>query len=107
MPISDKAWGQISESDYKDADTFCKYCLIDLNEPGQDKTKALCKLPVYEPNGALNRNAVHAAAAALAGARGGVNASMDAKRAAARKLLRLYAELKEEAPDIVKKLAGA
>uniref|UniRef100_A0A7J3SM33 Uncharacterized protein n=1 Tax=Fervidicoccus fontis TaxID=683846 RepID=A0A7J3SM33_9CREN len=107
MPISNKPWGQVSESDYKDAETFCKYCLIDLNEPGQDKTKALCKLPVYEPNGALNRNAVHAAAAALAGARGGVSAPLEEKRAAARKLLRLYAELKEEAPESIKKLAGA
>lgn len=106
MPISNKPWGQISESDYKDAKTFCKYCLIDLNKPGEEKVKALCKLPVYEPNGALNRNAVHAAAAALAGARGGVDAPLEEKRAAARKLLRLYAELKEEAPESIKKLAG-
>lgn len=106
MAVSNKPWGSISDSDYKDAATFCKYCLIDLNEPGKDKVKNMCKLPVYEPNGQLNRNGVHAAAAALAGARGGVQADMQSKRKAARKLLRLYAELKEEPPESIKKLAG-
>jgi len=103
MPISNKPWGQVSESDYKDAETFCKYCLIDLNEPGQDKTKALCKLPVYEPNGALNRNAVHAAAARI----NQVDAPLSEKIKAAKKIARLYRqELKEEPPDIIKQLAG-
>ena len=107
MPISDKPWGSISESDYKDADQFCKACLMDMNEPGKPKTKDACKLPVREPNGTLNRNAVHAAAAALAGARGGVDAPLAEKRKAARKLLSLYAELKEEPPESIKRLAGA
>lgn len=106
MPISNKPWGNISESDYKDAASFCKASLIDLNEPGAEKVKAKCKLPVYEPGGALNRNAVHAAAAALAGARGGVDAPMEEKRKAARKLIRLYRELDEEPPDSIKRLAG-
>lgn len=107
MPISDKPWGSISESDYKDAEQFCKACLIDTNEPGKPKTKSACKLPVREPSGALNRNAVHAAASALAGARGGVAAPLAEKRKAARKLLSLYAELKEEPPESIKRLAGA
>lgn len=107
MPTSDKSWGSISESDYKDAEAFCKACLIDLNEPGKPKTKTACKLPIREPGGALNRNAVHAAAAALAGARGGVDAPLAEKRKAARKLLSLYAELKEEPPESIKRLAGA
>ncbi len=106
MPISDKAWGSISESDYKDAETFCKACLIDLNEPGAEKVKAKCKLPVREPGGAVNRNALAAAAAALAGARGGVQAPLEAKRAAARKLVRLYAEAEMEPPASLKRLAG-
>ena len=107
MPISDKPWSSISEAGYKDAESFCKACLIDLNEPGKPKTKNACKLPVREPSGALNRNAVHAAAAALAGARGGVDAPLAEKRKAAKKLLSLYAELKEEPPENIKKLAGA
>jgi len=106
MAVSDKPWGSISESDYKDAEQFCRACLIDLNEPGKPKVKEQCKLPVREPGGALNRNGVHAAAAALAGARGGVQAPLDEKRKAARKLLALYQELKEEPPESIKKLAG-
>jgi len=105
MPFSDKPWGSISESDYKDADAFCAACLIDLNKPGQEKTKANCKLPIKEPNGTYNRNAIHAAAAALAGARGGVQAPPEEKRKAARKLIRLYQEMKEEPPESLRRLA--
>ena len=107
MPISNKPWGSISESDYKDAEQFCGACLIDMNEPGKPKVKEQCKLPVREPGGALNRNAIHAAAAALAGARGGVDAPLAEKRRAARKLLALYRELEEEPPESIKRLAGA
>ncbi len=106
MPISNKAWSSVSESDYRDAAAFCNACLIDLNPPGSEKVKGNCKLPVYEPGGALNRNAVHAAAAVLAGGRGGVNAPAEAKRKAARKLLRLYSELDEEPPESLRRLAG-
>ncbi len=106
MPVSNKPWSQISASDYADTDAYCKACLIDLNPPGQDKVQANCKLPVYEPEGALNRNAVHAAAGALAGARGGVQAPPDARRKAARALVRLYRELEEEPSEAVRRLAG-
>ena len=106
MAISNKPWGLISESDYAGADQFCAACLIDLNPPGQEKTKGNCKLPVKEPGGALNRNGVHAAAAALAGARGGVDAPPGEKRKAARKLVRLYGELNEDPPESIKRLAG-
>lgn len=103
--ISDRPWGQISERDYPDAEAFCDACLIDLNPPGAAKVKAQCKLPVREPGGALNRNAVHAAAAALVGARGGVQAPPAAKREAARALIRLYRQLDEEAPASLRRLA--
>lgn len=106
MPISNKPWGSISESDYQDAAAFCKASLIDLNPPGEEKVKANCKLPVYQPDGALNRAAVHAAAAVLGGARGGVSAPAEEKRKAARKLLRLYQELEEEPPESLRRLAG-
>ncbi len=105
MPFSDRPWGSISESDYQDANTFCAACLIDLNPPGKDKVKSKCKLPIKEPSGAINRNAVHAAAAALAGARGGVQAPSEEKRKAARKLLRLYSEMNEEPPESLRRLA--
>lgn len=105
MPFSNKPWGQFSESDYKDAEAFCAACLIDLNPPGEKKKKSLCKLPVKEPNGTYNRNAIHAAAAALAGARGGVKAPPEARRKAARKLLRLYREMEEEPRESLKRIA--
>jgi hypothetical protein len=106
MPISNRPWSDISESDYKDAAAFCDASLIDLNDPGDEKVKGKCKLPVREPGGALNRNAVHSAAAALAGARGGIQAPPEEKRKAARKLARLYSELDEEPPESVKRLTG-
>lgn len=92
MPFSDKPWGEITEADYEDAAAFCDACLIDLNPEGEEKTKALCKLPVAEPGGTYNRNGMRAAAAALAGARGGVEAPTEAKRSAARRLMSLMYE---------------
>jgi hypothetical protein len=68
--FSDKPWGSMSESDYKDANQFCTACLIDLNPTGQEKTKANCTLPVKETTGADNRKGIHTAPAVLAGARG-------------------------------------
>lgn len=103
--ISDGPWDG-SASNYATAAAYCAACLIDTNEPGNDKTKAACKLPVREPGGAINRGAVHAAAAALAGGRGGVQAPPAAKKAAAKKLISLYAQLKEEAPASIKNMAG-
>lgn len=106
MRVSNRSWSEISESDYETAEQFCKACLIDLNE-GKEKTKERCKLPIYEPNGALNRHAVFAAAAALAGARGGVNAPAEEKRKAARKLVNIYRRiLKEEPPESLLRVAG-
>lgn len=80
-------------------------CLIDTGE-GDPDSKGRYKLPVKEPGGAVNANAVHAAAAALAGGRGGVQASPAAKKAAARKLVSLYRELKEDVPPSIKSMAG-
>lgn len=101
--VSDAPWN-FDDSDYKDAETYCAACLIDLNA-GEGKIKGACKLPVKEPGGKVNRNGVHAAAAVLAGGRGGVDAPAEAKQAAARKLVRLYADLGEVAPPSIKRLA--
>lgn len=78
--------------------------LIDTGE-GDPASKDRYKLPVKEPGGAVNRNAVHAAAAALAGGRGGVQAPAAEKKRAARALLRLYAEMQEDAPPSLKRMA--
>jgi hypothetical protein len=63
-------------------------------------------LAVREPDGTLNRNGVHAAAAALAGARQSLQAPPDKKKAAARKLISLYREMDETAPESTYRIAG-
>lgn len=106
MSVSDKPWSG-DPAAYSNAVTYCKACLINENDgPKQNWTKANCKLPVYEPGGDLNRTAVRSAAASLAGARGGVQAKPSSKRAAARTLISLYRQLKEQAPDLLRRLAG-
>lgn len=108
MPISDKPWGDVEKTveAYGSAEKYCRACLIDLNESGEKKVADKCKLPIREPGGAINRNALAAAAAALAGGRGGVDAPLDEKRKAARKLIALYREADMEPPESLKQLAG-
>lgn len=106
MSVSDKRWSG-DPARYSNAVTYCNACLVNENDGAkQNWTKANCSLPVYEPGGDLNRTAVHAAAAALAGARGGVTAKPASKRAAARKLISLYRQLQEQVPDSIRRLAG-
>lgn len=95
--VSEKSWGDIKESDYT-VEQWHSACLIHQHT-GPPTSKAQCKLPVKTPGGSVNRNGVHAAAAALAGARGGVNASSEEKARAKRAIKRLYSQLGEEAPD--------
>lgn len=107
MTISEKPWS-FKASDYNGPVAVCFYSLINDNTvPKGQWVAEACKLPVHEPNGDLNRNAVHAAAAALAGARGGVHSSPQAKRAAAKKLIALYGQLKEPVPDSIRRIAGS
>ena len=94
--ISNKPWSQFTEADY-DIQQWHDACIIHLHD-GEPTSKDQCKLPVREPDGTLNRNAVHAAAGALAGARGGVQAPPDAKRKAAATLRGYYADLQEPVP---------
>jgi hypothetical protein len=103
--VSDKPWGSFSASDYT-PQQWRSACLLDTGQGDQD-SKARFKLPVKEPGGALNRNGCHAAASVLGGGRGGVSASPDAKKAAARKLAGLYrSQLKEEPPPSLARAAG-
>lgn len=99
--ISEQSWDG-SASNYKDADAYCAACLIDENDSGQDKIKDKCSFPVKAPDGTLSRAGVHNAAARLNQSK----ASPDSKKAAANKLLGYYGQLKEQAPDIVYRVAG-
>jgi hypothetical protein len=91
--VSDKPWSDFTAADY-DVAQYHRACLIH-NHEGAATSKSQCSLPVREPDGTLNRNGVHAAAARI----GQVNTTA-AKKAAARKALRrLYGQLDEEPPD--------
>lgn len=103
--FSDAPWSS-PESKLEVGD-FAKVCLIDLNEPGEEKVKGKLKLPIRStPGGPVNKNALRAAAAALAGARGGVNAPAEAKAKAARTLVRLMREADIEVGDSLLRMAG-
>lgn len=102
--VSNKPWSQFSDSDYNDAQ-YERACLIDRGGSGTAKER--CSLPVREPNGMLNRNGIHAAAAALAGAHGGLKGVSPAqKKAAAKKLVSLYHQIGDTPPPSITKLAG-
>ena len=102
MAISDKPWSQFSQADYM-PEQMRRACLIHI-DPNSDN-KADHKLPVREPDGTLNRNGVHAAAAVLAGERGGVDAPPAQTRAAARQLIRFYREMNEDPSESLRRLA--
>jgi hypothetical protein len=101
MPtVSEKPWSDYTSSDYT-PEQWHAACLLHQHQ-GAPTSKGQCKLPVKTPNGTLNRAGVHAAAAALAGARGGVIASPAEKASVAKKLLSLYAQLDDEPPPSLK-----
>src|SRR5215470_6218936 len=103
--FTDSPWNN-PESELDAAD-YCAICLIDDNEGNGPKVKDKCKLPIKsKPGEPVNKNALQAAAAALAGARGGLSASAQGKMAAARKVLRLMTEAKMEAGDSIRRIAG-
>ena len=72
------------------------------------KVKDACKLPVRSrPGGQYNRNALRAAAAALAGARGGLKGvSAQDRRKAARRVVRLMREAGINAGPSILRIAG-
>ena len=103
MAISNEPWSKFSAADYSDAQ-WIEACLINMNKPSEH-VKGLCKLPVKEPDGNVNRNGVHAAAARLAGAGGGVMAPAAVKKAAAKKLLGYYRQMGETPPESIVRMA--
>jgi HK97 family phage prohead protease len=101
--VTRKPWNG-SPARFED-DEYQRSCLIDRG--GDAPPKERCSLPVLEPNGDINANALGAAAAALAGARGGLaGVSMAQKATAARKLMRLYRQAQMQAPPSLMTLAS-
>lgn len=105
MPFTTTAWDGGAAESGQEAGAFCQCCLIDLNEG--PKAKTLCKLPIRAtPGGPINLNAMAAAAAALAGGRGGLDAPGEAKRKAARRLISLYREAEKDPPPALYRVGG-
>jgi hypothetical protein len=94
--LSTRPWSDYTSADYT-IQQWHNACLIHQHT-GVPTSKNQCKLPVKTPNGALNKNGVMAAAAALAGARGGVHASPSEKSSAAKSLIRYYHEINAQPP---------
>jgi hypothetical protein len=104
--ISTTPWSNFSDSDYS-LEQLITASLINLNTgPRSGWTKGNLKLRVREPDGTLNRGGIIAAGNVLAGARGGVDAPPAAKRAAARTLIGMYAQIKLDPPDSVRSMAA-
>jgi hypothetical protein len=99
--VVDKPWDG-SAGRFPDAESYCRAALIDRNPAGKPKSKALCSLPVREPSGELNKNALGPAAAAINGARSPLTATGAEKSAAKAKLRGLYKQAGMDAPDSIK-----
>lgn len=97
VTISEKPWSDYTAADYT-LEQWHNACLIHLHSSNEEYTKADCKLPVKTPEGTINKNGVHAAAAALAGARGGVKAPEDDKKKARAAIRRMYGLMEEKPP---------
>ncbi len=91
--VSDASWDG-SASRFTDAQ-WRKSCVLDRGKEA-GMAKARYGLPVREPSGTLNRNGVHAAAQRFSS----VSASAEAKKKAAKRLVKLYrGPLKEDPPE--------
>lgn len=90
--ISDAEWDG-SASRFDD-EQWVRSTVVDRGS-SFETAKERYAVPILEPNGDLNRNAVHNAAARI----NQVDASDDAIRAGKRKLIAAYRRLDEEAPD--------
>lgn len=114
--VDEGAWDGAA-SNYPDTASYCAACLIDANSAAgaTDKVQANCKLPVKAAGSSnYNRKAIHAAAAALGGGRGGVSKPADVNAAdwsgilktAANKIISIYNSMDETAPDSTYRVAG-
>jgi HK97 family phage major capsid protein len=98
-PISEGPWSG-DPARFTDAE-YRRSCVLDRG--GDAPVKERFGLPIREPDGTLNRRAVHAAAAMIGKVTG---ASAEAIRAAARALVTAYRQLDETPPDNLVKLAA-
>lgn len=96
MAVSDTPWSKFSAADYS-VEQWHRACICH-NHDGPPTSKDQCKLPVREPDGTLNRAGVHAAAAVLGGARGGIKISVSERIAATKMLAGYYKQLGEKPP---------
>lgn len=96
IQVDETPWSNYKESDYSTTQWHTA-CLIH-NHPGAATAKNQCKLPIRTPSGVVNRHGVFAAAAVLAGSRGGVNATSEQKASARRKLRHIYGQIGAVAP---------
>jgi len=96
IKLDEKPWSAYSKADYT-PEQWHNATLIH-NHTGPPTSKAQCKLPIKTPNGVVNHHAVYSAAAALAGARGGVFATTEQKHAAANKLTHIYHQMNQKPP---------
>lgn len=94
MAITDKAWD--GSSSRFTVEQWRRACVLDTGQ-GDEDSKSRYKLPIREPNGDLNRNAVHNAAARF----NQVEAPEEAKAKAKASLRGAYRQLGEEVPDVV------
>ena len=99
ITVSASPWSDFTPADYTPAQ-WHKACLIHDHPTGQAVDgKESCKLPCREPDGTLNKNGVHAAAGALAGARSDLQATPAQKAKAAAALRGLYKTIGDDPPE--------
>jgi len=96
VTISEKPWSAYSKADYS-VPQWHNACLIH-NHKGAPTAKNQCKLPVRTPDGTLNRHGVYSAAAVLDGARGGVMATTEQKKQAAKQVAHFYKQMNQTPP---------
>ena len=81
-----------SASRFADAAAYCRACLIDDNPAGAEKTQEKCHLPIREPDGDVNINAVRNALARV----NQVQTSPEKKATARRRLEQLMSQFKNQ-----------
>ena len=108
MAVTTQSWdgsaGRFSDEEWAHS------CIVDLglcSAASKEMTaKQRYKVPILEPNGDLNANALGSAAGALNNARTALQVCPAAKKAAAKKLVSAYDSAKLDAPEHVEQLAG-
>lgn len=91
IKLDETPWSNYKKSDYT-VDQWHRASLIHDHSSELPTSKEQCKLPIKTPSGAVNRGGMAAAAAALAGARGGVHTSDKQRRKAELSLASVYSQ---------------